>query len=121
LFFLKKLPSTKIMAVWGKVKDFRQEKMAGNYQGKLRFTCHLLRVIRLRRLWVICCASLASCYWLSFGFASLRHLLSLDLDSPNPDKLEPKKQKRTQRRRDAKLPQSFFFCFSLACGGAGFA
>jgi hypothetical protein len=32
---------------------------------------------------------------------------------PNPDKPEPKKQKRTQRRRDAKLPQSFFLLLFL--------
>jgi mRNA-degrading endonuclease toxin of MazEF toxin-antitoxin module len=33
---------------------------------------------------------------------------------PNPDKPEPKKQKRTQRRRDAKLPQSFFLLLFFA-------
>jgi hypothetical protein len=41
-------------------------------------------------------------------------LAVVPLSIPNPDKPEPKKQKRTQRRRDAKLPQSFFLLLFFA-------
>jgi uncharacterized DUF497 family protein len=48
-----------------------------------------------------------------YVFADRNRVILKD-HAPNPDKPEPKKLKRTQRRRDAKLPQSFFLLLFFA-------